>query len=105
MLPTIQKIMNIREKISDIFSSPDKKSAHVEEINKSSRLMREYTTNHYKHPFYTCIRDRGDDQIIRWGCELHTACQYKYFDTLIHHIVFYEPEKHKDYILSNIKEP
>jgi hypothetical protein len=97
--------MNLLDKINDIYSSPDKRSDHVNEINKSVRLMKEYTTNHYKHPFYTCIRDRGADNSIRWGCEIHTACHYKYFDTLIHHMLFFEPDKHKDYILSNTKQP
>jgi hypothetical protein len=95
--------MTIQE-VEDIFLSPESKSKHVEEINKSMRLRHIYEENHYKHPFYPCIRDRGKDEQIRWGCEIHRITQNVHFDTIIHHMLFFEPDKHKEYILKSLKQ-
>ena len=59
------------EQVIDIYSSDFHKSEHVETINRSIRLKNMYADNHYKHPFYPCIRDRGKNEPIRWGCEIH----------------------------------
>jgi len=75
---------------------------HVDRIHKSRRLMDEYVRNYYKHPFFPCIRDRGIEEIIRWGCELHPMVQNKHFDTIVHHMLFFESEKHKEYIIKGI---
>lgn len=92
------------EQVIDIYSSDDKKSDHVDLINKTTRIRRMYEDNHYKHPFYPCIRDRSRDDVIRWGCEIHREVHNIHFDTIIHHMLFFEPEKHKEYIISNLKQ-
>ncbi len=96
-------MISIKE-IDDLFADPNKKSEHVERINKISRIRHEYENNHYKHPFYCLIRDRGKDEPIRWGCELHPLTQNIHFDTIIHHMMWFEPEKHKNYIINHLKQ-
>lgn len=92
------------EEVERIYSTEDSKSNHVDLINKTIRIRRMYEGNHYKHPFYPCIRDRGRDDRIRWGCEIHREVHNIHFDTIIHHMLFFEPEKHKEYILKNLKQ-
>lgn len=92
------------EEIEDLFADPDKKEQHVTQLNKVSRLRKAYIENYYKHPFYPLIRDRGKDEVIRWGCELHPMVQNIHFDTIIHHMMWFEPEKHKNYIINHLKQ-
>lgn len=89
------------KEIEDIFASEDAKSDHVMELNKSHRLRKTYEDNLYKHPFYSCLIDRGKEEKIRWACAVHTGVHNVHFDTIVHHIVFNEPEKHKKFILDN----
>lgn len=93
--------MTTRKQIEDLFASSDARAEHVFELNKSPRLRKEYEDNIYKHPFYACIIDRGKNEPIRWACALHTMTHNIHFDTIIHHICFHEPEKHKEFIIDN----
>lgn len=92
------------EEVERIYATGDSRSDHIDLIHKTTRIRRMYEDNYYKHPFYPCIRDRGkDDEIIRWGCEIHREVHNIHFDTIIHHMLFFEPEKHKEYILNILK--
>ncbi len=95
--------MTIKE-IEDLFGDPDAKEAHVTILNKVSRIRHGYENNHYSHPLYALIRDRGKDDPIRWGCEIHPMTQNKHFDTIIHHMMWFEPEKHKNYIIDHLNK-
>lgn len=96
-------MMTIRE-IEDLFGNPDTKEAHVTMLNKIHRIRHGYENNHYSHPFYPLIKDRGKDESIRWGCEIHPIIQNIHFDTIIHHMMWFEPDKHKNYIIEHLQQ-
>ena len=93
--------MTTRKEIEDIFATGQSKSDHVLELNQSRRVRKSYEDNVYKHPLHSCIIDRGKDEVIRWSCGVHTMTMNVHFDTIVHHILFFEPDKHKEFILDN----
>lgn len=93
--------MTTRKEIEELFATDQGKQDHVMELNKSARLRKSYEDNLYKYPLYACIIDRGKEEPARWGCALHTMTHNVHFDTIVHHIMWYEPEKHKKFILEN----
>ena len=94
-----------RKEIEDIFETSQTRSDHVYMLNTTRRIRHIYEDNFHKHPFHVCLRDRGKEEPIRWGCEIHPLSQSIHFDTIVHHILFYEPDKHKEYILNNTHFP